>query len=104
MKQILDLVIPEHALVLDIFFLGKILDHQDGLIGDLRLFDPEFKIFFAGGVEPVKAYEFVLLGFHYFGLFKAAVPSKIEDAISFIYLVSEPFGQSGGGAQEFIKD
>lgn len=47
-KKFFHLVIPKHALVLDVLFFREILYYEDRLVGDLRLLDSEFKKFIFG--------------------------------------------------------
>jgi hypothetical protein len=53
-KKIFHLVIPEHALIFNIFFLGKIFYDQNSLIRYFRFFNTEFKKFFIGCIKPMK--------------------------------------------------
>ena len=103
-EKVFDLVVPERALVLDVFFLGKIGHNQDCLVGNLGFFNPELEIFTLGGVQPAELDEFVVFTFQDFGLLKSAAPSKIKDIITLVYLVCEPLPKACRSRKELIKN
>ena len=96
-KEILDLVAPELGLILDVFFIGKILDQEDRLVGDVGFFNAEFKIFFFGGIGPVKTDELLQFAFQDLGLGRGTIPGETENIVAFVNFIGKPFLQTGGG-------
>lgn len=94
MKKILDLVAPELALVFDLLLIGEILYHQDGLIGDLRLFNAELEELFFRGMRPVEADEFLRLALHDLRPVDRAIPGETEYIVPLVYFICEPLLQT----------
>jgi hypothetical protein len=98
MKKILDLVAPELGLVFDLAFAGEILYDEDRLVGDLGFFDAKFKIFFFGGMTPMKADELFEFALHHLCAVGGTIPGEAEYIIPFVNFICEPLLQSGGSA------
>src|SRR6478672_3503429 len=93
-KKLFYLVIPQKALILDLFFFGKIFYDEDSLVRYFRFLDPEFKVFFFGSSLPVKPNEFVQFFFQHIRFFIGAVPTKVKCTVPFIYFIGKPFAKA----------
>lgn len=90
-KKIFYLVPPELGLVFDVFFIGKILYQQYGLIGDVRFFYAKFKELFDGRIGPVEAHKFIQLAFQNLCFGCRTVPGETKNIIALVNFVSKPF-------------
>ena len=102
MKKILYLVTPELGLIFNVFFVRKILDQQYRLIGDVGLFNTEFKEFFFRRIGPVKTDIFFYFAFHHLSLGGGSVPGETENIIALIHLIGKPFLKPGRGTQKLV--
>jgi hypothetical protein len=97
MKQVLHLVTPQLALVLNIHFVGKIFDDQYRLVGHFGFFNSEFKEFIIRGMSPMKSDEFLKLAFQNFRLINGSIPRETEDIIPLVNFIGKPFLEAGRG-------
>src|SRR6266498_2026883 len=104
MKQVFYLVIPQHALIFQFFFFSKIFYHQDSLISYFRFFNAEFKIFSLWSINPMESNKFFFLAFQDFSFLKRTIPGKIENIVSFIHFISEPFLQTSRSGKKFVQN
>src|SRR5207249_10889561 len=96
------LVIPQHALIFHFFFFSKVFNDKDRLISYLRFFNTELKKFFLRSIKPVKSYKLFVLAFEDFCPLSGAIPGKIENIVSFIDSIGEPFLQTCRRRKEFV--